>query len=256
MTPKTILFLSANPKNIKTLRLNEEVRDIREALNRERHSDRLILEHRGAVRPSDLQNVIREVKPQIVHFSGHGEGETGLLFEAKNGRVQPIATAALVSLFQLFSDWIECVVLNACYSEAQAEAIVTCINYTIGMNQQIGNQAAIAFSTGFYNALAAGESIPRAYEFGLNSIQLEGIPENLTPVLKRKPDLNETAARNSGVEKKPNPEEPNHADADDQSPAGQSAGPVNQQTGASIQGITITGGDGSSFNVGNTTQNN
>lgn len=258
MTPKTILFLAANPRNMKSLRLDEEMRDIREALKREHHGDRFVMERREAVRPSDLQQVIREVQPQIVHFSGHGKGEAGLVFEDKAGRVQCIQSAALAGLFKLFSRYIECVVLNACYSEEQAEAIVAHINYTIGMNQEIGNRAAIAFSTSFYSALAAGNAIELAYEFGLNSIQLEGIPEHLTPVLKKKPGLDETAAQKLWAEAKPDDESKPHLGDRDakKSSADKSARKGNQQTGASIQGITITGGDGSSFNLGNTTQNN
>ncbi|WP_228060119.1 CHAT domain-containing protein [Plectonema radiosum] len=81
---------------------------------------------------------------------------------------------------------IECVILNACYSEVQATAISQYIPYVIGMNKAIGDKAAIEFVVGFYSALAAGESIDFAYKLGCNAIAMAGIPENLTPVLKVK----------------------------------------------------------------------
>jgi len=206
--PKTILFLSANPKNMPALRLDEAVRDIREGIKQGRESGRFVIERREAVRPSDLQQIIRDVNPWIVHFSGHGKGEAGLVFEDKSGRVQCIQSAALAGLFKLFSHSIECVVLNACYSEEQAEAIAAHINHTIGMSQEIGNRAAIAFSTSFYSAIAAGKSIEIAYEFGLNSIQLEGSTEHLTPVLKKKAGLDEAMVRyNSARKNSQEPEE-------------------------------------------------
>ncbi|WP_414579055.1 hypothetical protein [Anabaena sp. CCY 9402-a] len=51
------------------------------------------------------------------------------------------------------------------------------------MNQAIGDSAAIAFSVGFYRALGSGRSVEDSYMFGRTEIQLEGIPEHLTPVL-------------------------------------------------------------------------
>ncbi|QDL09560.1 CHAT domain-containing protein, partial [Brasilonema sennae CENA114] len=96
-----------------------------------------------------------------------------------------VDTIALAELFKLFASDIECVVLNACYSEVQASAIATHIPYVIGMNKAIEDKAAIKFATGFYNALCAGESVEFAYKLGCNVIQLDGIAEHLTPVLKK-----------------------------------------------------------------------
>jgi hypothetical protein len=57
----------------------------------------------------------------------------------------------------------------------------------IGMSREIGDRAAIKFSTGFYDALGAGRSVEIAYEFGCVAIQLENIPEFLIPKLRKKP---------------------------------------------------------------------
>ena len=75
-------------------------------------------------------------------------------------------------------------VLNACYSEVQAEAISQHINHVIGMNRAIGDKAAINFAVAFYDALAAGEDVEFAFELGCS--QLIGLKENQTPVLKTK----------------------------------------------------------------------
>jgi hypothetical protein len=108
------------------------------------------------------------------------------MFENEIGQPQLVSSESLAELFGLFADHIECVVLNACYSEAQAEAISRHIPYVIGMKRAIGDQAAIKFAIGFYDALLAGESVEFAYRLGCNSIQMEGIPEQLTPVLKQR----------------------------------------------------------------------
>jgi len=180
---QTILFLAANPKDTGRLRLDQELRDIAEGLQRAQKRDRFNLEQRLAVRPRDIQRAMLDVGPQIIHFSGHGEGEAGLVFEDDIGNAKLIDGAALARLFELFGDQITCVVLNGCYSEVQAKAISQHIPYVIGMNQAIGDKAAIAFAVGFYDALGAGRPIEFAYKLGCSAIRMEGITEHLTPVL-------------------------------------------------------------------------
>jgi hypothetical protein len=183
---KTILILAANPKNTSPLRLGEEVREIDAGLQRAKKRELFDLKQRWAVRVQEVYQSLLDFKPQIVHFSGHGLGDDGLALEDETGNVRLVDTDAMAKLFELFASHIECVVLNACYSEVQAKAIVKHIPYVIGMNKAIGDKAAIKFATGFYNALGAGESVEFAYKLGCNVIQLEGIPENLTPDLKKK----------------------------------------------------------------------
>ena len=44
-------------------------------------------------------------------------------------------------------------ILNACYSKKQAEAITQVIDCAIGMNDAIGDEAAITFAASFYRAI-------------------------------------------------------------------------------------------------------
>jgi hypothetical protein len=183
---KTILFLAANPKDSTPLDLMREVKEIEAGLQRSQKRDKFLLEQVWAVTPRDVQRAMLDHKPQIVHFSGHGTGESGLILENTVGEAHCVKSEALAGLFELFADKVECVVLNACYSEVQAIAVAQHIPYVVGMNQAVGDRAAIAFAVGFYDALGAGESFDFAYRLGRNSIALEGIAEDLTPVITRK----------------------------------------------------------------------
>ncbi|MBW4451023.1 MAG: CHAT domain-containing protein [Spirirestis rafaelensis WJT71-NPBG6] len=183
---KTILILAANPKTTSRLRLDEEVREIDAGLQRAKKREFFDLKQRSAVRVQDVYQSLLDFKPQIVHFSGHGAGDDGLELEDEIGKMRLVSTEALARLFELFASDVECVVLNACYSEVQAIAIAQHIPCVIGMNKEIGDKAAIKFATGFYSALGAGESVEFAYRLGCNVIQLDGISEHLTPVLKKK----------------------------------------------------------------------
>jgi hypothetical protein len=175
--------LAANPSNTPHLRLDQEVRDIEEGLTRSQQRDRFELVQRWAARPRDVQRAILELEPQIVHFSGHGTGEDGLVLEDGQGQAQLVSTAALAGLFELFADQVQCVLLNACYSEVQGQAIAQHIPYVIGMKQAIGDTAAREFAVGFYDALGAGRDLEFAFKYARNSIQMAGIAEHLTPVL-------------------------------------------------------------------------
>jgi LysM repeat protein len=181
-----ILFLAADPTDASRLRLGEEAREIREKLQLAALRDRFELHQRTSVRAEDLSQALLDIQPRIVHFSGHGTTTGALCFEDKLGRTHPIRPNALAALFKQFTDPVECVVLNACYSEPQASAIAKHIDYVVGMNRAIGDRAAIAFAVGFYQAIGAGRSIEDAHELGCVQIMLQGIPEHLTPVLIKK----------------------------------------------------------------------
>lgn len=189
---KKILVLAANPKNSSELRLGEEVREIEEGLRLSRYREQFKLVSKWAVRARDFHRYMLDIQPQIVHFSGHGIGENGIALEDDVGKAQLVSTDALESLFKIFaSKGVKCVLLNACYSKVQAEAISKHIPYVIGMSQEIGDEAAITFAVAFYDALGAGETVEFAFELGRSAIQIAGIPENLTPVLKKNPNLSQ-----------------------------------------------------------------
>ncbi|MEG4503477.1 pentapeptide repeat-containing protein [Microcoleus sp. F6_B4] len=185
-TVKKILILTANPQNIDKRRLDAEVREIQTGLERAKKRDQFEIISKWAVRPDDLRRALLDYEPQIVHFSGYGSATEGLALENELGQLQMVSTAALAKLFEVFKDKVECVLLNACYSETQAEGIRQHIDYVICMHHEIGNRAAIEFAVGFYDALGAGRSIDDAFKLGCIAIDLEGIPESLTPVLKKK----------------------------------------------------------------------
>lgn len=71
---KKILIVSANPTTTDKLRLDEEVREIQEGLQRSRSRDKFELITKWAVRPDDLRRALLDHNPHIIHFSGHGGG--------------------------------------------------------------------------------------------------------------------------------------------------------------------------------------
>jgi CHAT domain/Effector-associated domain 9 len=180
-----ILVLAANPRDTDTLQLDKEIREIDTRLRLSKARDQFNVKQKWAVRIEDIRQAFLDFEPQIVHFCGHGAGTDGLIVENETRKSQVVPTEAWVKLFQFFEPKIECVLLNACYSEVQAVALSQCVPYVMGMSHAVGDRAAILFTAGFYEALGASRSYEDAYKFGCVALATEGIPEDLTPVLKK-----------------------------------------------------------------------
>jgi tetratricopeptide (TPR) repeat protein len=183
---KKIVLLAAEPTDAAHLRLQEEVREIQEGLKLSRNRDAFDFKPVLAVRTRDMQDALRSEEPNIVHFSGHGNKAGELLVEDREGRAHPIAPAPLAELFSLCTHHVECVVLNACYSEIQAQVIADHIPYVIGTSTAINDRAAIAFSIGFYRALGDGKPFEEAFRWGSSQLHLD-FPNQVAPVMKAKP---------------------------------------------------------------------
>lgn len=158
-----ILFLAANPRAEK-LDLEREFERISTTL-------RLAEERRATITPvwavtvARLSQAMLDDPATIVHFSGHGEKDGIVLRDDGSGELR-VSGEVLARLMAIFKPTVECVVLNACYSEAQAHAIHQHVPYVIGMRDQVPDSTAIGFSTGFYQAIAAGREIEEAFELG------------------------------------------------------------------------------------------
>ena len=184
IVPLSILFLSADPSDATRLRLDQEFREIHEKLKLAKLREQFRLElPQLSARPEDVSQALLEIRPKIVHFSGHGTPTGALYLESRIGKAHLVEADALANLFEQFKHEIDCVILNVCYSEIQANAISKHINYVIGMNYAVDDGAAIAFSIGFYQALGAGCSIEVAYKLGCIQIGLHGISCDLLPIL-------------------------------------------------------------------------
>lgn len=97
--------------------------------------------------------------------------------------MKPVGKEALAELLGILRDRLRIIVLNACFSYRQAEAISEHVDCAIGMSQAIGDEAAIEFAAVFYQAIGHGRSVDVAFRLARNSLQLEGIPEERTPQL-------------------------------------------------------------------------
>ena len=179
----TVLFLAANPKHTDSLRLDEEAREIQERIRRSEYRDTITFVSRWAVRTGDIIEAINEVKPDIIHFSGHGNEDGDLVFENEYGEPKLVKKEAMTSAISTVSDRVRFMFFNACFSAEQAESIVEHIDAAIGMTDSIGDLAAVAFASQFYSSVGYGNSVRIAFEQAKANLMLEGIDEENTPDL-------------------------------------------------------------------------
>lgn len=183
VAPIRILFLASNPQQSSSLRLDREMRQIDESLRMSEFRYQFEISQAWAVRIGDLQRNLLRYKPQIVHFSGHGSKSNQLIFEDEKGRMRGVSARALSDLFSIFEKSIRLVVLNACYSDLQAQAINQHIKFVIGMSDAIGDTAAIRFASSLYQGFGYGVDMLTAFRLARNAIDLENLGEEDTPKL-------------------------------------------------------------------------
>jgi len=178
-----LLFLGANPSDTSRIRLGKEVRAIDDVLRKSEFRDQIQLNQHWAVRTSDVQSLLLRHSPHIVHFSGHGNEASEIILEDQNGNSTPVPVHALKQLFSTLKGNIQCVVLNACYSEEQAKAIAEHVFCVVGMATEVEDQSAASFSSAFYQALGYGKDLQTAYQLGCVQIALDGLEGEDTPQL-------------------------------------------------------------------------
>ena len=133
-----ILFLAANPTDTTKLRLDEELREVREELTLSNMQKRFDLQHRGAVRPKDMVRALLSLQPAYIHFSGHGAKNGAICMENQDGRVLEVTPEALGALF-------EAAVRNSLLSmptirrSRRTTIVGASVPYVIGMNTEIGD---------------------------------------------------------------------------------------------------------------------
>lgn len=157
-----VLYLTANPQ--RDLRTEMEVRQVQQALRSAKYRELIDVQQRPAATFQDLLDGLNDVRPHIVHFSGHG-GEGTLLFEhsdAEHGAEQSVGFELLVKALEATDHAPSLLVLNACDTLDDAAVILPAVPMVIAMSSAVLDTAAILFAQQFYAALASGQSVGSA----------------------------------------------------------------------------------------------
>jgi hypothetical protein len=219
MAKVKVLLFAANPRGTTPLDLHREFREIDEEVRLATFRGAVELILVPGARPVDLLRKLNETQPQVVHFSSHGTPDEIILESGdeeadatgvsgtgmrstderdikavrpdavdggstSQGPPQGISKSALVNVLRSCDEGnLRLVVLNACHTRLQAEALTQVVDCVISMSRTISDRAAIKFAASFYGALAFGRSVQRAFDQEVARLSAEGIAEADTPEL-------------------------------------------------------------------------
>lgn len=178
-----IVLFAANPDGTSMLALDQEVREITEKIRASALRSRVRFEPKWAVRPDDLLQTLNEIRPHIVHFSGHGSSNGNLVLHGAGEQPKEVTPDALAFLFRTMKDNVRLVLINACHGDILAKAVTQHVDCAIGVPNPISDETAQIFAASFYRALGFGRTVSNAFEQGLTALSLEGISEGEMPKL-------------------------------------------------------------------------
>lgn len=206
-----ILFLAANPSNKAMLQLTKEHSRVLTRLQDAPAPEKFPLKFKQAVTPSQFAEYLFLEKPDIVHFSGHGDQENPdfkrmmsesrgmgraalnkakesdpeagiFLLDEDQRHAQFVSTSFLRTTFKNIVERlkipVQVVLFNACHSAEQAQAVSEIVPWVIGTSSSVKDTAAIAFATGFYFGVAQNMNIEDAFNFGIAQAIIYNEPED------------------------------------------------------------------------------
>ena len=161
-----VLYLTANPEL--DLLAEAEVRQVQQALRTARYRDRVEIQSRLATSFQELLDVLRDVRPQIVHFS-ELQGEETLRLDTEgwsNGGDDAIDFTAFARALAQIEQPPKLLMLNARAPLQAAAVVLPIVPVIVGLPDAMLETAAIVFSQQLYAALATGYSVGDALRRG------------------------------------------------------------------------------------------
>jgi serine/threonine protein kinase len=198
-TKHTILCLASDSTEADgSTQLGRQSSVIRKELERARGRDRFEIVTQFASEPLDLLRVLRSFKPTVVYFASNGRESTeyrpgqalvgdrfgGLFFRGQGGHPQFLSASAIQQTFEAAGGSVRLVVLSGCYSDLQAEALLSHVDCVVGTRGTILPEAAQAYAIGLMGALGEYESIATAHKQACAAIGLVGLGGGDAPQIK------------------------------------------------------------------------
>lgn len=179
--PLQVLGVISSPKGLEALDVEAERDLLGEALREHVEQGRVALHWLVDATWEALHATLLEQPWHVLHFIGHGSydvtsDEGVLALVGRDGRPDHVSASSLADLLHEATPTPRLVMLNSCKSGASgdddpfsgtAAALANSgIHAVAAMQFTVSDQASIAFSRGFYTALAHGRSIDEAMRSG------------------------------------------------------------------------------------------
>jgi len=188
----TVLFLTSNPDPSSNLRTDVEFARVQRAIRASRYRENVKLEHRPAADIQTILDGMNELRPEVVHFSGHGNTE-GVIFddnsipEYETDEPEDFSTRGdyeLIAKALSSTDFApKLLILNSCLSSFGARILSEHVEFVVTMDLPISDIAASVFSPQLYSALASGQSLKSAFSQAVLAVEMAVIEDVDIPSL-------------------------------------------------------------------------
>jgi hypothetical protein len=181
----TVLYLTADSDKTHSIRVDAEMRKVKEAIRASEYRDNVTVDYSPAAGIRTLQNGLNDHRPQIIHFSGHGNARGIAMDSGKIGKPanEALSFSLLAKALAATDTPPSVVVLNSCDSSGARKALSKLGLIVVSMKTSISDLAAINFVPRFYAAIASGQSIKSAFGQGKVAVEAASISEADTPQL-------------------------------------------------------------------------
>jgi hypothetical protein len=204
-----VLYLTANPDAVEEtvtrpdgtveqygvwLRVDREVRDVKQRLRGSKYRDRIELEHKPAASFEEFVDGLNDHRPHVVHFSGHAHSG-GIILEGADDAYEgdDFPFSRLAQLLGATTDPPQLLVLNACESLDGADDLLQTVPVVIGMADAIDDAAAITFASFFYSAIAAAQSVQAALDQAKLAMEAVSLGDAVLPTLRARAGVDPSA---------------------------------------------------------------
>jgi hypothetical protein len=165
--------------------VDSEVRRVQEAVRASKFAENVQIEYRPAADLQTILNGLNDLRPGVVHFSGHSTLD-GLLTDTGSMERDPsdeLSYALLAKALEATDHPPDILILNSCSSSNAKIDVLPTVKILISMNVPISDIAASAFAPQFYAALASGQSVQSAFRQGAVAVEAASLSEAATPEL-------------------------------------------------------------------------
>lgn len=193
-----VLYLTANPDAIESerieadgsivregvwLRIDREVRSVQKTIRGSKYRDLVEVHHMPAATREDVLEGLNDYRPHIIHFSGHGGGQSLLMESDRDDALTGVALEfdLLGAALSATTTPPSLIVLNACETLDGAEVLLNAIPIIIAMSEEITDDAAIVFAKQFYAAIASAQSVGKALDQARVAMRMAELDEDRVP---------------------------------------------------------------------------
>ena len=167
----TVLLVAASPIPGVRSRAAKEFRRIIDGVSCTPAKDLIHFKEVQAARFSSLRTALLAYEPHVLHISSQGQEDGSLRFEPDESGRDTVSKKQLLKLLETLNDNLRLVFFNAWHSLVLARDLPPIIDLALGMNSTIPDGDAIDFAVSFYETLAYGKPVERAFNTALSSLR-------------------------------------------------------------------------------------